>query len=90
MGTIENMCIEKGQDTGNVLVTDQGKFNPDNFKTHETVFINLLAQMYGVQGKNLKYITDKKSVYRLLKHFLVNTSGWTWFEPYDTRLRQVV
>jgi hypothetical protein len=64
---------------------DLGKFNPNNFETHESAFINLLAQTYGVQGKNLKYITDKKSVYRLLKHFLVNTSGWTWFEPYDTK-----
>jgi hypothetical protein len=35
---------------------DVGKFNPDDFKTHETAFINLLAQMYGAQGKNLKYI----------------------------------
>jgi hypothetical protein len=25
-------------------------------ETHETAFINLLAQMYGVQGENLKYI----------------------------------
>jgi hypothetical protein len=33
-----------------------GKSNPDDFETHETVFINLLAQTYGVQGKNLKYI----------------------------------
>jgi hypothetical protein len=35
---------------------DLGKFNPDEFETHETAFINLLAQMYGEQGKNLKYI----------------------------------
>jgi hypothetical protein len=92
---------------------DLGKFNPDDFETHETAFINLLAQTYGVQGKNLKYIMrdvvipaefvddaerrmyqlpltgkaysmDNKSVYRLLKSFLVNTSGWTWIEPYDT------
>jgi hypothetical protein len=48
--------MEKGRDTGNVLVTDLGKFNPDDFETHETVFINLLAQTYGAQGKNLKYI----------------------------------
>jgi hypothetical protein len=113
MVTIEKMRIEKGRDTGNVLVMDLGKFNPDDFETHETVFINLLAQMYGVQGENLKYIVhdvvipaefvndaewcmyqlpltgeaysmDNKSVYRLLKSFLVNTSGWTWIEPYDT------
>jgi hypothetical protein len=48
---------------------DLGKFNPDDFETHETAFINLLAQT---------------SVYRLLKSFLINTSGWTWIEPYDT------
>jgi hypothetical protein len=35
---------------------DLGKFNPDDFKTHETAFINLLAQTYGEKGKNLKYI----------------------------------
>jgi hypothetical protein len=27
-----------------------------DFETHETAFINLLGQMYGVQGENLKYI----------------------------------
>jgi hypothetical protein len=42
--------------TGNVSVTDLGKFNPDDFKTHETAFINLLAQTDGAEGKNLKYI----------------------------------
>jgi hypothetical protein len=92
---------------------DLGKFNPDDFETHETVFINLLAQTYGAQGENLKYIVrdvvipaefvddaewrmyqlpltgkaysmDNKSVYHLLKSFLVNTSGWTWIELYDT------
>jgi hypothetical protein len=92
---------------------DLGKFNPNNFETHETAFINLLAQTYGVQGENLKYImcnviipaefvndaerhmyqlplTGKaysmgnKLVYHLLKSFLINTSGWTWIELYDT------
>ena len=91
---------------------DLGKFNPDDFETHETAFINLLAQTYGAQGKNLKYImrnvvipvvfvddakrcmyqlpltgkaynTDNKLVYHLLKSFLINTSGWTWIEPYN-------
>jgi hypothetical protein len=113
MATIEKMRIKKGRDTGNVSVMDLGKFNPNDFETHETAFINLLAQMYGAQGKNLKYIVrdviipaefvddaewrmyqlpltgeaysmDNKSVYRLLKSFLVNTSGWTWIELYDT------
>jgi hypothetical protein len=110
---IEKMCIKKGRDTGNDLVMDLGKFNPDDFKTHETVFINLLAQMYGAQGENLKcimhdviipaefvndakwhmyrlpltgeaYSTENMSVYCLLKSFLVNMSGWTWIELYDT------
>jgi hypothetical protein len=35
---------------------DLGKFNPDDFETHEMAFITLLAQMYGAQGENLKYI----------------------------------
>jgi hypothetical protein len=56
MATIEKMFIKKGQDTGNVLAVDMGKFNPDNFETHETAFINLLAQNYGAEGENLKYI----------------------------------
>jgi hypothetical protein len=56
MAMIEKMHIKKGQDTGNVLVMDLRKFNPDDFETHETVFINLLAQTYGAQGKNLKHI----------------------------------
>jgi hypothetical protein len=30
---------------------DMGKFNPHDFETHETAFINLLEQAYGVQGK---------------------------------------
>jgi uncharacterized membrane protein YgcG len=91
---------------------DLGKFNPNDFETHKTAFINLLAQTYGAQGENLKYFvrdvvipaefvddaewcmyqlpltgkaysTDNKSVYHLLKSFLINTSGWTWIEPYD-------
>jgi hypothetical protein len=56
MAMIEKMHINKGQDTGNVLVTDLGKFNPDDIETHETAFINLLAQTFGAQGQNLKYI----------------------------------
>jgi hypothetical protein len=39
MATIEKMHIEKGRDTGNVLVMDLGKFNPDDCETHETAFI---------------------------------------------------
>jgi hypothetical protein len=79
---------------------DLGKFNPDDFETHETAFINLLAQTYGAQGKNLKFVDDaewhmyqlpftgkaysmdNKSIYYLLKSFLIKTSGWTWIEPY--------
>jgi hypothetical protein len=92
---------------------DLGKFNPNDFETHETAFINLLEQTYGAQGEHLKYIVctviipaefvddaerrmyqlpltgkaysmDNTSVYCLLKSFLINTSGWTWIEPYDT------
>jgi hypothetical protein len=42
-------CVSKRDETGNVSVMDLGKFNPDDFETHEIAFINLLAQMYGVQ-----------------------------------------
>jgi hypothetical protein len=35
---------------------DLGKFNPDDFETHETAFINLLAQMYGEQAKTLSIL----------------------------------
>jgi hypothetical protein len=56
MATIKKMRIEKGRDTGNVSVMDLGKFNPNDFETHETAFVNLLAQTYGAQGENLKYI----------------------------------
>jgi hypothetical protein len=56
MATIEKMRIKKGRDTGNVSVMDLGKFNPNDFETHETAFINLLVQTYGVQGENLKHI----------------------------------
>ncbi len=94
------------------MVTDLGKFNRDDFETHETVFINLLAQMYWAHDQNLKYFVhnvvipvvfvddakrcmyqlpltgkaynmDNKSVYHLLKSFLINTSGWTWIESYN-------
>jgi hypothetical protein len=113
MVMIKKMRIKKGRDTGDVLVMDLGKFNPNDFETHESAFINLLVQIYGAQGENLKYImcdvispaefvndakqcmyqlpltgkaysTDNKSLYHLLKSFLVNTSGWTWIESYDT------
>jgi hypothetical protein len=43
---------------------DLGKFNPDDFETHETVFINLLAQTYGAQGENLKYTTKRITIER--------------------------
>jgi hypothetical protein len=53
MAMIEKMHSKKGQNTGNDSVMDLGKFNPDDFETHETVFINLLAQMYGHKAKIL-------------------------------------
>jgi hypothetical protein len=84
----------------------QGKFNPDDFETHETTFISLLAQTMGCKAKILSilctmllfllfvddakrhmyqlpltgkgYNMDNKSVYHLLKSFLINMSGWTW------------
>jgi hypothetical protein len=40
--------------------------------------------MYQLPLTGEAYSMDNKSVYHLLKSFLVNTSGWTWIEPYDT------
>ena len=41
-------------------------------------------RMYQLPLTGKAYSMDNKSVYRLLKSFLINTSGWTWIEPYDT------
>jgi hypothetical protein len=41
-------------------------------------------RMYQLPLTGEAYSTDNKSVYHLLKSFLINTSGWTWIEPYDT------
>ena len=107
--TIQRMRIEKERDTGSVSVSDLGKFDPDDFETYETAFMNLLAQTQGAQKENLKYVVrpanspaefsdeserrmfqlpltgepfveDSKTVYRLLKGFLVNTPGYSWIE----------
>jgi hypothetical protein len=40
--------------------------------------------MYQLPLTGKAYSMDNKSVYHLLKSFLVNTSGWTWIELYDT------
>jgi hypothetical protein len=40
--------------------------------------------MYQLPLTGKAYSMDNKSVYHLLKSFLVNTSGWTCFEPYNT------
>ncbi len=40
--------------------------------------------MYQLPLTGKAYSTDNKSIYHLLKSFLVNTSDWTWIEPYDT------
>jgi hypothetical protein len=37
-------------------LTDLGKFNPDDFDTHEDAFLNLLAQSFGVLKEPLRYI----------------------------------
>jgi hypothetical protein len=39
--------------------------------------------MYQLPLTGKAYSTDNKSVYHLLKSFLINTSGWTWIEPYN-------
>jgi hypothetical protein len=40
--------------------------------------------MYQLPLTGKAYRMDNKSVYRSLKSFLINTSGWTWIELYDT------
>jgi hypothetical protein len=63
---------------------DMGKFNPNDFETHETAFINLLVQTYGAQGENLKYIVHDVVIPAEFVNDVECTSGWTWIEPYDT------
>ncbi len=58
------------------MVTDLVKFNPNDFETHETAFINLLAQTYGVQGKNLKYIIH----YVVIPAEFVDDAEWHMFQ----------
>jgi hypothetical protein len=40
--------------------------------------------MYQLPLTGKAYSMDNKSVYHLLKSFLINMSGWTWIELYDT------
>jgi hypothetical protein len=54
--TIERMRIDKERDTGAVSVSDLGKFDPEEFETSETAFVNLLSQTRGTQGESLKYV----------------------------------
>jgi hypothetical protein len=76
--TIEMMCIEKGQDTGNVLLSDLGKFDPDDFETDETAFINLLVQMYGANKKVLSILYMHLL---LLLHLLMKPKGICFSYP---------
>jgi hypothetical protein len=50
------MCIDKERDTGAISVSDLGKFDPEEFETGETAFVNLLSQTHGTQGESLKYV----------------------------------
>jgi hypothetical protein len=50
------MCIDKERDTGAISVSDLGKFDPEEFETGETAFVNLLSQTRGMQGESLKYV----------------------------------
>jgi uncharacterized membrane protein YgcG len=56
VSTIERMRIYKERDTGAVSVSDLGKFDPEEFETGETAFVNLLSQTRGTQGESLKYV----------------------------------
>jgi hypothetical protein len=59
---IKMLNIERESDTGNILVQDLGKFNPDEFETYEIAFMNLLAQMYRSNKESLKYVVHPSSV----------------------------
>jgi hypothetical protein len=54
--TIERMHIDKERETGAISVSDLGKFDPEEFETGETAFLNLLSQTRGMQGESLKYV----------------------------------
>jgi hypothetical protein len=55
--TIERMRIDKERDTGAVSVSILGKFDPEEFETGETAFVNLfLSQTRRTQGESLKYV----------------------------------
>jgi hypothetical protein len=41
------------------------------------------SHIYQLPVAGEAYSTDNKSVYHLLKSFLINTSGWTWIELYN-------
>jgi hypothetical protein len=49
---------------------DLGKFNPEDFETHETAFINLLAQTYGAQSKNLNSFGKASELCMVHSHFV--------------------
>jgi hypothetical protein len=42
-------------------ITDLGKFDPDDFDSHEDAFLNLLAQSFGVLHEPLRYIVCPKA-----------------------------
>jgi hypothetical protein len=51
-------------------ITDLGKFDPDDFDSHEDMFLNLLAQSFGVLREPLRYIVSmpRGSVHRVCYH----------------------
>jgi FPC/CPF motif-containing protein YcgG len=52
---MKNLCKERA-DKGEPLVTVLGKFDPDDFDTHEDAFLNLMSQTFGVLKESLHYI----------------------------------
>ena len=44
-----------------LLVTDLGKFDPDDFDAHEDAFLNLLAQSFGALRKPLRFVVHLDS-----------------------------
>jgi hypothetical protein len=43
-------------------ITDLGKFDLDDFDSHEDAFLNLLAQSFGVMREPLRYIVCPEAV----------------------------
>ncbi len=76
------MSIEREQDTGNVLVQDLGKFDPDDFETHalDDIYKLVSSNVWVKQGKSIVPITFTNEAER---HMIQLTlTGSTFDESY--------